>query len=181
MSDMRRRCEAPACGQPLTYGTNWPTGPYWFPVHLHVLFFVSSGILLLSPACPPRLALRRRAAADITAGFSISIDIGKLRSAIFQLKELECAAKAPGPDFQAASTKLQLPWAKSTYAWGCWHKGGILPAPSRGARARGAGVGFNRRFQVSAARPRPQTCGPFNSKNASKRSKARQTHGCTDF
>ena len=77
MSDMRRRCDARACGQSLTYEINWPTGPYWFPdpVHPHVLFFVPSGIILLSPAYSPRLAaaLRRRAAADIAAGFSISI------------------------------------------------------------------------------------------------------------
>jgi hypothetical protein len=68
-------CDARACGHSLLYEINWLPRPYWFLVHLHVLFFVSSGIVLLSPAYSPRLvaALRRRAAADIAAVFSIPI------------------------------------------------------------------------------------------------------------
>ena len=68
-------CDARACGHSLLYEINWLPRPYWFLVHLHVLFFVSSGINLFGPVHSPPFAA---AAADIAAGFGCRFHTGSI-------------------------------------------------------------------------------------------------------
>ena len=47
---VRRLCDARACGHTLMYEINWPTRPYWFLVHLHVVTLIYfCGAISLAP------------------------------------------------------------------------------------------------------------------------------------
>ena len=59
-------CDARACGHSLLYEINWLPRPYWFLVHLHVLFFVvASGGVRLRTGRPPASALRRPQSSQV--------------------------------------------------------------------------------------------------------------------